>query len=173
MTPQDLLDKILERTFTKPQALSRLRVLKDLALTHLFEETSKKEAEEKPVQSPAQETVWIVSLGTDIYKNFTRDNVYQIFNEVETEIKKINPVIVYLPFELPDTELTQLGQYFRRDYGKRLLIDVKLDPSLIAGTALVWNGIYRDYSLRKKINDNRQLIIKTLKESIVKPKLQS
>lgn len=161
-----LLDQILAQTYTKEQALIRLHVLRDLVLVKLFGKEKAASFNKTGHHSPMQQTSWIVSLGPDIYKHFNRKNVYKIFNTLEEEITKIQPLVVYLPFEIPVNELSAVGVNLRKNYGKRFLLETKLDPSLIAGTALVWNGIYKDYSIRKKIADNRQLILKTLKEYV-------
>lgn len=163
-----LLDQILANTFTQSQALSRLHVLKDLVLVKLFgQKNVPQTTETKKERSPAQATNWIISLG-NIYRHFTRENVYKTFESLEQEIKKIQALVVYLPFELPEQSIAEIGSYLRNQYGKRFLLETKTDPTLIAGTALVWKGTYKDYSIRKSIQDNRSLILTTLKEYLSK-----
>jgi len=41
----------------------------------------------------------------------------------------------------------------------RLVFDFKVDPSLIGGCAFVYKGVYKDYSLRARISDNKDKII--------------
>ena len=74
--------------------------------------------------------------------------------------------IIFIPFELPEEGMAALGQRMRRLFGKNFLAEIKLDPNLLAGAALVWDGVYKDYSLREKIEDNRERIIKTLREGM-------
>lgn len=162
---QQLLDIILSQTYTQADALSRLQALKDLILFQLFQKGKEVSDLHAPEHSNPQ-TAWLISIGTDFYKLFNRQNVYTLFDSLEAEIKKLKPLIVYLPIDLPEEAVTELGQYTRQMFGKNFLIDLKVDPTLLAGTALVWNGIYRDYSIRKKIEDNRTDIIKMLREEI-------
>lgn len=173
-----LVDDILATTYIQIEALSRLRALKDLILVQLFASSAaaapgvggqvsrEKVKMQEVVGSPAQHTAWLTSLGPDFYKNFTRENVYKIFEEMENAIKKIQPLVIYVPFEIPNDELTPVGEYLRKNYGKRFLIETKIDPGIIAGTALVWKGMMKDYSIRKKIADNRETILRTLKSFV-------
>jgi len=164
---KDLLDQILSQTYTQTQALARLRVLKDLVLLQLFGHGYKKQA--NPLKLPPnQQTNWLVTLNQEIFKNFTKDNAYQIFDELEREIRTIKPLVVCIPFELPEEGITELGQYLRKIFGKNFMAEIKIDPSLIAGTALVWNGVYKDYSIRNKISDNRDQILHIIKEYLKK-----
>lgn len=163
MTPaQDLLDQVLATTYTLPDALSRLRTLKDLILLELFGHGEQPNADKAP-ESTGKQPGWFASLGKEFFHTFTRENVYKIFDEMEVEVKKIQPLVMYLPFELPDEEMEQVGQHLRQLFGKRFLVDIKFDSKLIAGTALVWGGVYKDYSLHKKMEDNRQTILNNLK----------
>lgn len=156
---QDLLDPILAQTFTQAEALHRLSALKEAAVKKLFGSRQKPAGQEDP---------WLSSLDPDIYRHFTKENVYKIFDTVEAEIKNIKPLTLFLPFEIPNNEVANLGIYLRKSYGKNFLMEIKPDPSLIAGAALVWNGIYKDYSLRQRITDNRQKILDTMQEFIHK-----
>lgn len=151
--PKQLLDQILSETYTQTEALDKLRSLKSLVLANLFSHGAK---ETKPS--------WLISLGADFLKNFNRDNVYQTFNELETEIKSIKPLTIFLPFEMSEEALTKIGKYLRSSFGSNFLFEAKIDPGLIAGAALVWNGIYKDYSVRQKIVENRGKILAMLQE---------
>ncbi len=159
---KDLLEQILAETYTQTEALQRLRVLRELIFLQLFGEGEKKTID-APITPPVQQTGWMASFDRQIFKTFTKDNVYKIFNEIEAEIKKIRPLVVFVPFELPEIGITAIGQYLRKNFGKNFLFETKIDPAIIAGTALVWNGIYKDYSVRQKIIENRKQILEMMK----------
>lgn len=161
-----ILDEILADTFVQSQALHRISALKSLVLVQLFAGKGQEKAvapEIDPQLAPGQQTPWIVSLNPKIYQHFNKDNVYQMFEELEQTIKKIEPLTLYLPFELPENELAKIGAQLRHDFGQNFLMEVKIDPSLLAGCALIWKGVYKDYSLKRKIEENRQKILETLK----------
>lgn len=157
MTTEELTTKILDGSYTQTQALKRLRALKDLGIAKLF---GKQETKDEIL---VEQDSWFASLDKNFFRPFTKDNVYKLFEDAEKAIKDIKPLMIYLAVEIPEVEIAKIGQYLRQTYGNNFLMEIKIDPSLIAGTAFVWNGIYKDYSLRQKITDNRQAILSTLK----------
>lgn len=103
---------------------------------------------------------WLNSLDEKFYARFTKENFYKQLQELETQTKKISPLIVYLAFEPGEGENQQLSTWVRQIFGNpQLVIDVKYNPDLIAGCALVWKGVYKDYSLKKKIEDQKEQIL--------------
>lgn len=160
MTPPELVDQILFNTFIQTLALKRLLLLKNLAIGKLF---GQKDSAKAADAVSSEQQMWLDSLDKDLFHHFTQSNVYKLFDDAEKVIKEIKPLTVYVSFDLPEKEISKIGQLLRQDYGKNFLIEIKLDPNLIAGCAFVWNGIYKDYSLRHKINENRQAVLSTLK----------
>lgn len=156
---QQLLNFILNSNYTLNQALRRLHLLKDFLVIKLYT-TDKKDV---LGDISEEDNRWLSSLDEQFLQQFNKKNLYQSFQAAEEEIKKIQPLIVYVPFELPEAEAAKIGQNLRQDYGSNFMMEVKLDPSLIAGVSLTWNGIYKDYSLRKRITDNREVILNSLK----------
>jgi hypothetical protein len=45
-----------------------------------------------------------------------------------------------------------------------MLLDVRLDPERVGGCAIAWNGIYRDYSLRRYMVEKRADIAQIVSE---------
>lgn len=142
----ETLTIILTDTYSLAVLKHRLRLLKSNLLKTFFGKSD----DETPI-SPA-DLNWLQSLPADFYQKFNKDNVYKIFTGIESVISKFTTLTIYLTFE-PDTiTLGQIGTYCRKTFNSPyLMLDTKLDPTLVAGTALVWKGIYKDYSLRAKI----------------------
>jgi F0F1-type ATP synthase delta subunit len=44
-----------------------------------------------------------------------------------------------------------ISQWFIATYQKTVLLDIKVEPSLMAGSIVEFNGRYKDYSLKKSI----------------------
>jgi hypothetical protein len=158
-----LTDIILKDSFTTAEALRRVRFLRDVSVNKLF---GSNDTQAILKNLPASDHAWLNSLGDGVYQQFNQDNVYKFFKEAEKAIKEIQPLTVFLPFEIPPEEAARLGNTLRRSYGNNFLLEIKLDPSLIAGAAFTINGMYKDYSLRKRIDDNRQQILEAIKEHL-------
>ncbi len=132
----NLADFILETSYTRSDALERLRGLQEGVVGKIF----KKEGAKDQADLPAE-----------IVKQFDKDNVERLFSEAEGEIKSIEALVVYAPVKLEAEHFSKLGQWLRKNYGEKFLMEIKYDPGLIAGAALAWKGRMRDFSLREKL----------------------
>lgn len=149
----NILALILQTTYSLTNLKHRLRILQSYFLKAFFGET------EATVNIPlsTQDSNWLKSLPEGFYQKFNKDNVYEIFSGLEKEIETLKILNLYLPFEPDELTLSQIGQTARKTFNlSALLLDIKVDPNLIAGSALAWKGVYRDYSLRAKLEEKRQ-----------------
>lgn len=153
-----IVDRILLGTYTYTDALRRVRTLKQYLLNQVFASALKNFSAESEADN-----AWLSGLGAEVFSLFTQQNIYLLSDQIEQSIKKITPLIIYLPFEIPQGEVVRVGMKLRQDYGKHFLVEFRIDPNLIAGPAFVWNSIYKDYSVRSRIEQNRQQILDIIK----------
>ncbi len=162
---QTLLEYILQDTFVKTLALKKVTGLKDYLLNKAFSSSGQGPPETNMTDDP-EITTWILSLNPALFSGINQQNIYSIFDQLEKDIKTIEPLVLYLPYELPQEQLTEIGQQLRDSYGSSFLIDIQIDPGLVAGAALSYKGIYQDYSVKQSIFDNKQAILATFKKYI-------
>lgn len=155
----EILSIVLQETYTFTDALRRAKVLRQFLMHKLFGGIDDKNAYRQ------DDIQWLDGLGGQFYSQFTKDNFYGVLKQLEDSLHKFQPLVIYVPFEMPEHEIARLGNYLRQAYGKNFLIEVKIDPSLIAGCALVWGGLYQDYSIRKRISSNKEAIISLMQQS--------
>ncbi len=155
----DILNTILTNTYTQTQLKHRVRTLKSYLEKALF-------TTDRSLKDSSQSDLnWLNSLPGTFYKNFNKNNIYQLFTEVEREIEKLPTLIMYLAFEPNDEALSILGPMVRKTFeNQSLLIDIKIDPALIAGCGLSFKGVYKDYSLRAKIEVKKEQIMENFKQ---------
>lgn len=149
----EILSTILKDTYSVTSLKHRLRILNSYFLKTFFGET------EAAVDIPlsTQDSNWLKSLPESFYQKFNKDNVYEIFAGLEKEMENLKILNLYLTFEPDELTLSQIGFSARKTFNlSLLLLDIKVDPNLIAGTALVWKGVRRDYSLKAKLEEKRQ-----------------
>lgn len=152
-----ILNTILKDTYTLILLQHRLRILKSYLISQLFGANGQ--------ALPAEDLTWLKSLPPNFYQQFTKDNIYQLFLEGENQLQKIPALIIYLPFEVDDQAQSSLGEAVRKTFAKAdLVLDIKYDPALIAGCALVWKGVYKDYSLRAKIEEKKGEVLENFKK---------
>lgn len=158
MMDQEILTTILKNTFSLTQFNSRVKLLKSNLLKIFFGGNG-------DGNLPAMQAEWLKSLPESFYQKFNKDNVYNIFSALEKMGAKLPILTIYLTFEPDDVTLSQLGLFSRKTFGfLTLLLDIKIDPKLAAGCALVWKGVYRDYSLHAKIEEKRNEISQEFKK---------
>lgn len=99
-----------------------------------------------------------------ISENFTREKALAVadlqkdFDQEKKEIEKIRELVICSAFPLSVETTENLCRKARKLFGQELFIDVKVDPGLIGGAALVWKGRYRDYSLKAKFEEKKDIL---------------
>lgn len=152
----NILSTILKDTYSIHQLRHRLNILKNSLLENFFN---------SPSQSLTQADLsWLKSLPPALLSQFNKDNIYTIFGQLQKEITTLKLLVIYLTFEPDNDSLANIGNYTRKLYGLSLLLDIKYDPNLIAGAALVWKGVYKDYSLRAKIEEKKSEVSESFKK---------
>lgn len=137
-----ILKIILENTYTKSQLKHRLYILKSYLLQKFFG---------GPAKITEEDLSYLKTLPSALFQNFNKSNIYTAFNTLEAQLDKLPSLILYISFESSDQTTSSIAAFARKAFNSSLLLDIKFDPGLIAGVALVWKGVYKDYSLRAKI----------------------
>lgn len=153
----DTLSTLLQTTYSLSLLKYRLRILRSY-----FNQIFFNPASQEPLTP--QDTAWLQSLPKTFLEQFNKNNLSQIIAGIEGNISKLQILTLYLPFEINDQITGNLGQKVRTTFNQLLLLDIKYDPNLIAGCALVWKGIYKDYSLKAKIEQEKAQILDSFKK---------
>lgn len=133
-----LAEQIIKNSFSKQEALSRLAELRLATEEKVFGTGSLNSQQEEMV------------------KEVNKDNLTRVFETAEGEIRETEALVVYTARELPEIMAGRLGKKARELFGETVFLDWKVDPALLGGTALAWRGQYRDYSLRKKLEEKKE-----------------
>lgn len=149
----DILNIILQNTYSLTQLKHRLNLLKAYLEGQIF-------GIEKPQTFSSQEDPWIKNLPQNLLSEFNKDNLTLSFENIQKQILGLETLTLYLTFDPDELTLTQLGEHIRKTFGRIIMLDIKYDPNLIAGVALVWRGLYKDYSLKSKIEEKKGDILK-------------
>lgn len=155
-----LFDIILNETYTQASLNRRLRALRSYLNLRLFSQES---TSPKTDNFDPDDLHWLISLGDVFYANFNKKNFDNLLTSWEKMIPNLPLLTIFIPFDMPGGEIIHMGELLRNRYGKGFLFDIKHDPELIAGCGLVWKGVYRDYSIRHRIEENRAKVLLSLK----------
>lgn len=171
----DLHIPLLKDTYTKNQSAHRLGLIKELLNRWLFDNQPGQDLlaildqylKEQDALIHKDDPVWLQAViplirdQIDPKKNIAKQSV-DLIKAIEQALATDKLVSFYLPFDYDDALLKQFGQWFKTTVGPDCLLEPSLDPSLVGGCAISYNGIYHDYSLKAKIGENRSQILKQL-----------
>lgn len=147
-----LLNLFLNQTYSTHQAQQRLILLRNYFENKFFKTSVN-----------FQKDPWTESLGEQFFKQFTAINVYKILSDLEKRLQSLKKLTIFVAFEIPDDEIDKIGANLRKNIKDLFLLETKIDPALIAGAALSWKGVYKDFSLRQTIEENKERILSSFK----------
>lgn len=156
----EILDAILEKTYTSQDLRHKLRVLRSYLEFKLFGNS------DEAKQFSPEDLTWVSSLETDLISKFNQENLYELFQQIEKEAGKLQQVIIYLAFEPTQTQIEQIHFWMIKNLPQKVTIDIKIDLTLLGGCALVYKGIYKDYSLRSRIQQQGETILTEFKKYV-------
>lgn len=152
----DLLNIILNDTFTQTGLKHNLLILRAFLSQKIFGSQS---------QFAPNDLNWLNTLPENFYQQFNSQNAYQLLEELTKQTQKITPLVVYLAFETDKGTVAQICSFARQTFQKPdLILDIKVNPLLIAGCSLSWKGVYKDYSLKSKIDERKDEILQSFKK---------
>lgn len=78
-------------------------------------------------------------------------------NELLDKLRSYKSVKLTIAFQPDEDTITLFSDWFKKNIGKEALIDLQFDKSIVGGAQLIVNGIYKDYSVRKNLNNRFQI----------------
>lgn len=70
-----------------------------------------------------------------------------------SEIEQLPKVRLYLAFEPTQDSLKQFSDWFLKEYKVKFLFHIQVEKDIVGGAVMVFNGVYKDYSLKRKLNE--------------------
>lgn len=132
---------------TKPQAVdfaSRLEII----LAKIFEKTFNPE-KALLEQFGIEKKEALVTLMRDNNINMqSRLDIKAFLDKVQEKIKEMTVVSMVIAFEPKEETLQNLSRWFLTSVNKQVLFEIKIDRSLIAGAAILYQGKFLDYSIK-------------------------
>ncbi len=72
---------------------------------------------------------------------------------IKSEIEHLTVINMSVAFEPNEKTINMISLWFLNNINKAVLLDIVYDSKLIGGTIITYNGKYKDYSLRKKLEN--------------------
>ena len=97
---------------------------------------------------------------------FTRENLYEKMKSIGEAFEKLPRITLYVPIALTSEATAKLGTWLREHVAENLVIRLEVDAELAVGCALVWKGVYYDYSFRYFVKKHEKELERTIREYV-------
>lgn len=170
MTTEEIVKTIVKSTYTTADIQRREMFLRQYLEQAYFVPDAERDVTKFLLAKHAQtdDMKAFVAWGDGFFSQFDKNRMYKMLSEIEEMIKTLPVVGVYVPYECTPAEIIKLGKWFRTNVDKMVIIDVHTDPTLLGGCAFVFNGVYRDYSLRYFMQKYKDTISNIIKAYVAK-----
>jgi hypothetical protein len=177
----DILNKLINESATRIQALRRLRILREFVNYRMFDgnvqkdissllssfkkaylDRSKKEESSLIQKENEKDINFLEELDPKIFDQFNSFNITDNLKKLEAQIYAAKTVFLFIPFDMPNKEVGQLSSWVKGNFGDETLLDFKYDHTLIGGCAISYKGVLKDFSVKALINQRKPEIIKAL-----------
>ena len=141
----DELSRILSSTKT---ARDRDRLINeiDLVSNALYKEKELPEV----LETQISETLWeYIGKAPDI----TREIISEKLLRLKKALGELSVMTLTLAFDPAESTINKLTSYVRKNLEEKIILEFKLEPNILGGTILEFKGLYRDYTLRTKLDD--------------------
>lgn len=87
-------------------------------------------------------------------------DIKNFLDKLQEQITKLPMLSLTLAFEPNEETLNLINEWFAINTKKQFIFDITINPNLLAGVAINFNGKYLDYSVNKKFD-------KVLKDALI------
>ena len=78
-------------------------------------------------------------------------------DELVTKLYKCRIVELTLAFKPDNNTIAYFSDWIKKNVGSDVVIDLQFNPSIVGGAQIIYNGMYKDYSIRKKLAGTFQI----------------
>lgn len=82
-----------------------------------------------------------------------KERIHVFFTHLKEVMRKLKIFKLTLVFNPPYAFIQKLHVWIQENIGIDIILSIQKDPALIGGTVIEYGGIYRDYSLRKQLDE--------------------
>lgn len=81
-------------------------------------------------------------------------NLMQKFlSNLKDHIKKLPIINLQIAYDAAEKNIIDISSWFTLNLKQKILINVTINKKLIGGAIIGYNGIYKDYSLKKRLDE--------------------
>ncbi len=99
---------------------------------------------------------------SDSIKQYAKDNKInledkekckQLLDEISKELRQLPIITLYLAFSPTEGYLKKIASLLYGYCNQKVLLEIVIEKVVLGGAIIAWKGVYKDYSLRKTIDE--------------------
>ena len=157
METNTLFEQLIAKLRTKSDITSVLICLEDFSAA-LFSGTTLAARHECFGHLPKEiSDILINNLAIQQVTPENRNAIRQRIEELANKLRSCKSIQITLAFEPDEPTTTYLSEWIKKNVDPQMIIDLQFDKTIIGGMLLIAGGVYKDYSVRKKLSNRFQL----------------
>jgi len=84
-------------------------------------------------------------------KYISLEKFSEFFDNFKEFLLKIPIVKLEIAFEPRESFILEINEWFKKNLGKKVILDLFVNPKIVGGAKIEYQGKWKDYSLSKKI----------------------
>jgi len=72
--------------------------------------------------------------------------------DLEKELRSLPEIKLEIAFNPSDYFINRLSGWLKREFGRKTILDITVNPKIVAGAIIEYQGNWRDFSAAKKID---------------------
>lgn len=72
--------------------------------------------------------------------------------ELEKELQSLPEIKLEIAFSPDNDSLEKISQWFEKELGQKIILDLSINPKIVGGVIIEYQGNWRDFSLEKEID---------------------
>jgi F0F1-type ATP synthase delta subunit len=93
-------------------------------------------------------------------------NKTEYLEKLKGELSKLESLKLTLSFKPTEKDVKKIYEWVYANVGKGMIIDFGYDKNILGGAIISFKGEYRDYSVKKKLEKNREQYLKEILTSL-------
>ena len=82
--------------------------------------------------------------------------LYDRLKELEDALNALATLVVTVPVVFAEKDIEAIGEWVRSEISNKILLDVVVDPQVIAGCVIAWRSRAYDYSFEHYLNEQQK-----------------
>ncbi len=156
-------DYLLKLAVEKATLVRFLLLVRQWSEYFFFQSSEKSHAvsltdfESSKTLSPIEQQL-LATFTKQVLPGLTKQTFYKRFEQLEKLINAIPVIMLTLPCSLSSDSIEDFGKVIRSYIGSSFSIETRIDPSLVGGCAISWQGRYFEHCFASEFNLHRKQI---------------